>query len=45
MLGQIAADALHELSRSPDPHGSEYQIPAELILGDSSGPAPSEQML
>ena len=42
MLGKMAADALHELSRSGDPQGKEYQIPAELILGDSSGPAPSE---
>src|SRR6201993_5122232 len=42
MLGQMAADALHELSASAKPHGREYQIPAELILGDSSGPAPSE---
>jgi DNA-binding LacI/PurR family transcriptional regulator len=41
MLGQMAADALHELSASPNPQGREYQIPAELILGDSSGPAPS----
>jgi hypothetical protein len=43
MLGQMAADALHELSCSANPQGREYQIPAELILGDSSGPAPSEQ--
>src|SRR5437773_1755073 len=42
MVGQMAADALHELSRSANPQGKEYQIPAELILGDSSGPAPSE---
>src|SRR5713226_8609432 len=42
MLGKMAADALHELSCSADPHGREYQIPAELILGDSSGPAPAE---
>ena len=42
MLGKMAADALHELSCSADPHGREYQIPAELILGESSGPAPSE---
>jgi DNA-binding LacI/PurR family transcriptional regulator len=42
MLGQMAADALHELSASAKPHGREYQIPAELILGDSSGPAPTE---
>ena len=41
VLGQIAADALHELSRSPNPHGKEYQINVELILGDSSGSAPS----
>jgi len=40
MLGQMAADALHELSRSPDPQGREYQISAELIPGNSSGPAP-----
>src|ERR1700726_2896908 len=41
-LGQMAANALHELSASPHPQGREYQIPAELILGDSSGPAPAE---
>jgi len=40
VLGQMAADALHELSRSADPQGREYQITAELISGDSSGPAP-----
>lgn len=42
MVGRMAADALHELSCSADPHGKEYQIPAELILADSSGPAPTE---
>jgi DNA-binding LacI/PurR family transcriptional regulator len=42
MLGQMAADALHELSASPNPQGREYQIPAELILGESSGTAPGE---
>jgi LacI family transcriptional regulator len=42
MLGQMAADALHELSASPNPQGREYQIPAELILGESSGTAPAE---
>ena len=41
-LGQIAADALHELSTSDNPHGKDYQISAELIVGDSSGPVPSE---
>ena len=39
-LGQMAADALHELSSSANPWGKEYQISAELIVGDSSGPAP-----
>jgi LacI family transcriptional regulator len=42
-LGQIAADALHELSGSDNPQGKEYEIGAELVLGDSSGPAPLEQ--
>src|SRR5229473_38761 len=40
VLGQIAADALHELSCAANPQGREYQITAELIPGDSSGPAP-----
>ncbi|MGC2466344.1 MAG: LacI family DNA-binding transcriptional regulator [Candidatus Acidiferrum sp.] len=43
MLGEMAADALHELSCSANPQGKEYHIPAELILRDSSGPAPSEK--
>jgi DNA-binding LacI/PurR family transcriptional regulator len=42
MLGSMAADALHELSCSANPEGREYQIPAELIIGDSSGPARGE---
>lgn len=37
-LGQMAADALHELSNSENPQGREYQINAELVLGGSSGP-------
>ena len=41
-LGQIAADALHELSGSANPEGKEYQVGAELIIGESSGPAPVE---
>ena len=40
-LGQVAADALHELSVATNPHGKEYQISAELVLGESSGPAPA----
>jgi LacI family transcriptional regulator len=42
-LGRIAADALHELSGSANPNGKEYQIGAELILGESSGHAPMIQ--
>jgi DNA-binding LacI/PurR family transcriptional regulator len=40
LLGRMAADALHELSGSANSHGKEYQIGVQLILGDSSGPAP-----
>jgi hypothetical protein len=36
----MAADALCELSDSSNPQGREYQISAELVLGESSGPAP-----
>jgi DNA-binding LacI/PurR family transcriptional regulator len=43
ILGMMAAEALHELSRSADPKGREYQISAELIVGDSTGPAPTEE--
>lgn len=39
-LGHLAADALHELSSSDTPHGKEYTISAELVIGESSGPAP-----
>jgi DNA-binding LacI/PurR family transcriptional regulator len=42
LLGKMAADALHELTCSANPEGREYQIPAELIVGDSSGPAPAQ---
>jgi DNA-binding LacI/PurR family transcriptional regulator len=40
ILGRMAADALHELSGSPDAHGKEYEIGVQLVVGDSSGPAP-----
>jgi DNA-binding LacI/PurR family transcriptional regulator len=39
LLGQMAADALHELCSSTIPRGREYEISAELIVGHSSGPA------
>jgi len=42
MLGRMAADALHQLCTSPNPQGKEYCIGAELVLGESSGPAPLE---
>lgn len=42
LLGQIAADALHELSCSTNPQGKEYLIPAELTVRDSTGPAPHD---
>jgi len=39
MLGRMAADALHELCSAANPRGREYQVSAELVLGESSGPA------
>jgi DNA-binding LacI/PurR family transcriptional regulator len=39
-LGRIAADALNELSSSEDAQGKEYAIPAELVVRQSTGPAP-----
>ena len=41
VLGHMAADALHELSSSSNLQGKEYQIGAELVVGHSTGPAPS----
>ena len=38
LLGQMAADALHELCRATNPQGREYEISAELVVGNSSGP-------
>lgn len=39
LLGSMAADALHELSSSPEPRGKEYLLPADLIVRASAGPA------
>lgn len=39
LLGRMAADALHELSSSPEPRGKEYLLPADLIVRSSTGPA------
>ncbi len=38
LLGQMAADALHELCSSVNPQGREYEISAELVVGHSTGP-------
>ena len=38
LLGQLAANALHELSRVGTPQGREYPIAVDLILRESSGP-------
>jgi DNA-binding LacI/PurR family transcriptional regulator len=38
LLGQMAADVLHELCSSANPHGKEYEISPELVVGHSSGP-------
>jgi DNA-binding LacI/PurR family transcriptional regulator len=38
LLGRMAADSLHELCSSANPQGREYEISAELVVGDSSGP-------
>ena len=40
-LGRLAADALHELSSTATPQGKEYRISSELVIGDSTGPAPN----
>jgi DNA-binding LacI/PurR family transcriptional regulator len=39
LLGCLAADALHELASSENAHGKEYPVEAELVIGESSGPA------
>jgi DNA-binding LacI/PurR family transcriptional regulator len=44
-LGRLAADALHELSSTSSPQGKEYQIGSELVIGNSSGPAPHQKLL
>lgn len=40
ILGQTAADALHEMSTSSDAPSKEYQIEINLVVGKSTGPAP-----
>jgi len=44
MLGKDGRPTrFHELSRSADPRGREYQFLPSLILGDSSGPLPQNR--
>jgi DNA-binding LacI/PurR family transcriptional regulator len=40
ILGETAADALHEMSISAGTPAKEYKIKIELIIGKSTGPAP-----
>ena len=44
-LGQLAADALHELSSTLNPEGKEYRISSELVIGGSTGPCPEQSEL
>jgi LacI family transcriptional regulator len=45
ILGRLAADALHELSSTVSPQGKEYRISSELVIGDSTGPAPGTPVI
>ncbi len=45
LLGQTAADALHELCTSAKDEGKEYCMPLELVVGESTGPAPETSEL
>ena len=42
LLGQMAADVVHELRRSSDPVGKVHEIAAKIVVGNSTGPAPAE---
>jgi DNA-binding LacI/PurR family transcriptional regulator len=42
LLGQMAADVVHDLRRSIDPLGKVHEISAKLVVGNSTGLAPSE---
>jgi DNA-binding LacI/PurR family transcriptional regulator len=45
LLGQTAADALHELCTSTKGEGKEYCMPLELVIGESTGPVPKTSEL
>lgn len=40
LVGQTAADALHELCTSGKGEGKEYRLPLHLVVGESTGPVP-----
>jgi LacI family transcriptional regulator len=44
-LGKIAAESLNELAMSAKHQGREYYIPANLVLGESTGPVPGSATL
>ena len=40
VLGRLAADSLYELTSAPERGGKEYTMAVELVVGESTGPAP-----
>lgn len=42
-LGSLAVDCLQKLSSTPEPHGEEHLLPLQLVIGESTGPAPSNR--
>jgi LacI family transcriptional regulator len=40
-IGRLAVDCLHKLSTSEKPRGEEHLVDLQLIVGESTGPAPS----
>jgi LacI family transcriptional regulator len=41
LVGKLAAEALHESASAAPPQGHEYDIPTELVVGESTGPVSS----
>jgi len=42
-VGRVAVDCLHKLSSTREPQGEEHLIPLQLVIGESTGPAPSNR--
>ena len=40
-LGRLAVDCLHKLTSTREPHGEAHLIPLQLVVGESTGPAPT----